>query len=432
MLFIGAVCCTLFVIYASLVPLNYTQLPLSVAWNKFLETPWLQLGIDRRADWVANGLIMIPSGFLAAGALDWNRRRRWALIVGSPLIILVLSTIVVAIEFVQVWFPPRVVSQNDIAAGLAGSFSGVALWWILGQNLLQKVEEFLKGEPGVERWYWVAQVGMLAICLYNLMPFDVILSLDELQAKYNSAKIVLLPFSDFDFSTKSIVFFAYAFLRIFPYGLLATTRLTSRVTLIRCWMWVLLFEAIKLPIHSRSSSATNIAAGMLGAVVIVYCAPIVWKTIRALDRSLTWFALASGWTAVMFAGFLLRFEHFVSDRQQIEERFKGIFTVPFARAHSSSEFEAGENILLKICVFAMLSGLLSTWCSQMNKRTRIWSVLLAGGWIIVVSCAIEVGQVFLEPLVPDATDLIIYAVGACAGVLAARMLVPPPGESRPS
>ncbi len=429
LLMIAAVCCTLFVIYASLVPLNYTALPLPVAWEKFLETPWLQLGIDRRADWVANGLIMLPSGFLAAGAVDWRRRRRLALILCSPLIILTLSAVVIAIEFVQIWFPPRVVSQNDIVAGLVGSVSGVVLWWIFGQSLLGKVEGFLKGEPGIERWHIVVNLGMLAICFYNLMPLDVILSFDELSAKYRLERFVWVPFSDFSFSSGSLIFFAYAFLRIFPYALLATTRLPLRLVILQSWLWVLLFELLKVPIYSRLASTTNVAAGLLGTLFIVYSAEYVWRVLRALDRSLVWFTLALGWTGIMFVGFFSRFDHLVSDPQKIEERFKGILTVPFARAHSSSEFDAGDNILLKLCVFALLSTLLSTWCSRLSPKIQKWCAMLAVVWVILVACAIEIGQVFLEPLVPDVTDLILYAAGACIGIVAARMLVPPPMRS---
>ena len=69
----GALFCLVFVVYASLVPLHYTAKPFDEAVDQFQKTPWFQLGVESRADWVANGLMMLPAGFLAAGAIDWRR-----------------------------------------------------------------------------------------------------------------------------------------------------------------------------------------------------------------------------------------------------------------------------------------------------------------------------------------------------------------------
>ncbi len=115
-----AIASLMFVIYASLVPLRYTPQPMEKTIELFKKTPWLKLEISSRADWVANGLIMLPSGFLAAGAVDWRRKKRWALLIASPLLAVALVAVVFAIEFFQLWFPPRVVSQNDIFAGAIG------------------------------------------------------------------------------------------------------------------------------------------------------------------------------------------------------------------------------------------------------------------------------------------------------------------------
>ena len=59
MLAAGALFSLTFVVYASLVPLNYTAKPFDETVAEFQKTPWFQLGIERRADWVANGLMML-------------------------------------------------------------------------------------------------------------------------------------------------------------------------------------------------------------------------------------------------------------------------------------------------------------------------------------------------------------------------------------
>ena len=56
-----------FVVYGSLVPLDYVALPLDHALAAFRNIPFLSLGLDSRADWVANGVLYAPLGSLAEG-----------------------------------------------------------------------------------------------------------------------------------------------------------------------------------------------------------------------------------------------------------------------------------------------------------------------------------------------------------------------------
>jgi hypothetical protein len=46
-----------FVVYGSLVPLEFRALPLDEAWSRFQHMPFLDLGLGSRADWVANGVL---------------------------------------------------------------------------------------------------------------------------------------------------------------------------------------------------------------------------------------------------------------------------------------------------------------------------------------------------------------------------------------
>jgi len=56
-----------FVIYGSLIPLNFTPRPFNEALVAFQTLPFLQrFGIEARVDWAVNLLLLIPVGFLAA------------------------------------------------------------------------------------------------------------------------------------------------------------------------------------------------------------------------------------------------------------------------------------------------------------------------------------------------------------------------------
>jgi glycopeptide antibiotics resistance protein len=47
---------------------------------------------------------------------------------------------------------------------------------------------------------------------------------------------------------------------------------------------------------------------------------------------------------------------------------------------------------------------------------------------MVLGLGIEVAQVFLPLLVPDATDFILYGIGALLGLLGFRMMIPMPAN----
>jgi VanZ family protein len=114
-MWLAALVYTAFVIYGSLVPLEFRAIPWDEAVARFTRDPFLELGIGSRADWVANLLLFIPLTYPVDG------RARGAAQVGAHvlarlLLIPVAIALSVGIEFTQLFFPQRTVSQNDIFA----------------------------------------------------------------------------------------------------------------------------------------------------------------------------------------------------------------------------------------------------------------------------------------------------------------------------
>ncbi len=421
----------LVVVYASLVPLNYTPLSFADAARRFHSVKWYDLGIELRADWVANGLIMIPPGFLAAGAVDWRRTSRRWLMIATPFIIALLIAAVFAIEFVQIWFPPRVVSQNDIFAGAIGSVAGVALWWGVGRAALDQIERLLLLPPGLAKWKLLANFSVLGLLVYNTMPMDVMMSLEELSTKWEAGHLRLIPFQDLALNRKSLLLLAIAGARLAPFALLTTLQGGMRSAVLQGIGLAVLLEIIKVPIFSRPASVTNMVATAAGVVAIAFAihtlsAQRVMRWLVAWDRSGLWLVGAMGWTAVMLLGFLARFDSIARDPAVIAQRMQGILVVPFARAHASSEFEAGENILVKVAVFGVLTFLLCGWCTRcLSAGTVRIAIVVSCVGCLLLGVGIEVTQAFLPPLVPDATDFLLYAFGALLGVVGFRMFMPP-------
>ncbi|MDH3281825.1 MAG: VanZ family protein, partial [Gammaproteobacteria bacterium] len=102
--------------YGSLVPFDYRALPLEEALSKFLAIPYRKLGVGSRADWIANLVLYVPLGYLAAAWAESSARLR-AWVLGRTLVLALFSLLVaVAVEFMQLFFPPRTVSLNDLVA----------------------------------------------------------------------------------------------------------------------------------------------------------------------------------------------------------------------------------------------------------------------------------------------------------------------------
>lgn len=173
-------------IYASLIPLDYTPVSWGDSISRWREIPWLNLQLYQRADWVANAIVVLPVGFLAAAAVGWGRRQRWQVLLAAPIIAVFLMGIVVGIELVQVWFPTRTVSLNDICAGVAGALLGSALWILVGRFVEHAAMRFLILPHWEQRLQWLCIGYVAIILLYSVLPLDLVLSRQEWSAKVNS------------------------------------------------------------------------------------------------------------------------------------------------------------------------------------------------------------------------------------------------------
>ncbi len=173
----------LFVVYGSLVPLQYVDRPWDDAVQAFRNIPFLTLGIDSRADWVANGVLYVPVGFLTAQMLIKKFK-------DLPLALLLViagggsMALAVTVEFVQLFFPQRTVSLNDILAECLGSLIGLALsaryahWF--GTLIASLV-----GKP--QRLTALALDGyVFAYLAFALFPYDFVVSWSELAARLDS------------------------------------------------------------------------------------------------------------------------------------------------------------------------------------------------------------------------------------------------------
>ena len=101
-----------FVVYGSLVPLDFSDHPLNYALTAFSPPPWSVIGPADRADWIANLVLYVPLAFLALAAS--HAARPGAGLLRDMATLLSLALLAITVEFLQIFFPPRTVSLKDL------------------------------------------------------------------------------------------------------------------------------------------------------------------------------------------------------------------------------------------------------------------------------------------------------------------------------
>lgn len=173
----------LFVIYGSLVPLDFNAIALDTAVSRFKAIPYLDLGAGARADWIANILLYIPLAYGASILLGIGKTISRRLLQAILVLIFCMAT-AVAIEFAQLFFPPRTVSLNDLLAETLGTVVGIGIWQFRGEYFNRLYRQLRWGNV------WSARAAaifyLLAYLTLCFFPFDFVTSWDELNAKLAS------------------------------------------------------------------------------------------------------------------------------------------------------------------------------------------------------------------------------------------------------
>ena len=172
-----------FVIYGSLVPLQFKARSMDSAIAAFQKIPFLKLGIESRADWISNGVLYVPVGILTVLALHAVLPRLTNLLV-LPFALIFCTALAVGVEFTQLFFPPRTVSQNDLMAELIGSVLGLVLVTRFSNWFASVFNSLLQDSQRL--FHLALDAYVVAYFAFALFPFDFLLSADEIANKANS------------------------------------------------------------------------------------------------------------------------------------------------------------------------------------------------------------------------------------------------------
>lgn len=389
-----------FVVYGSLVPLDFQNRPFAEAWAAFQAIPFLDLGVESRADWIANGVLYAPLGALGALALG-RGRAQW----GRSGIALTLALLLaVGIEFAQLFFPPRTVSQNDLIAEGIGSLAGVVAAHSLGHWFERWRRALLLDLPRL--------LGLLlptyavAYLLYCFFPFDLLLTRQELADKLagpNWGWLVARP-EGFSWLRLVLQAAAEAVLTV-PLGMLLARRgqtSAASAAVIGALLGVTV-ELGQLLIASGTSQGLSVLTRALGTGAGAALWPRWtahgseparrWIDRQAAALAVPWLALlclASGWGRHPWGG-LDR----VAPAWQ-ETRFQ-----PFYYHYYTSEAIALTSLGSVAVMFAPLAVL--AWA----RRSAAGAAATLAACVSVV---VETGKLFLHGAHPDPTNVLIAAL----------------------
>lgn len=413
------------VVYGSLLPFAYAPRDFSEALSAFRALQLLDLGMLDRADWIANGVLFAPLGALIYASFAGTRA---SLICALGAFVL-SGLIAVALEFAQLYFPPRTVSLNDLVSEAIGSVAGIVLWMAAAPRTVRVISTLRAGGQGMLR-----AVLLLYALLYlglSFFPYDFVVSLREFTA-VNGARPAWFSLAQycsgsFDCARRGAV----EIVASAPIGMLLASILN------RAWRPRLLVAAL--------------AGALLGAVIEFGQAFLVTGNPHAVSvgTRATGFAIGAGIWQALVSGVLsglyrrrrllvvLALGPYLLTLAYANKWFTGspatpgtvgaildkLNFTPFYYHYYSSEAVALTSTLLYFALYFPLGAMWSLWRgSRPCHALCVGVVALAAALLAVV---MEAGKLWFASLPPDPSDVVIAAIAAALGVwLTSRILAP--------
>jgi len=143
----------LFVIYGSLMPFQFQSRDFDDALAHYLASEADGIaGISWR-DFLTNIALFVPLGFLGAGALLASPPRSTKIL---SLLLVIGGTCLLSalIEFLQLYFPPRVSWTYDVVGNCLGSFGGYLAWKTAGPAFLVLIEQCSAAQRSLLKISW--------------------------------------------------------------------------------------------------------------------------------------------------------------------------------------------------------------------------------------------------------------------------------------
>ena len=423
----------LFVFYGSWVPLHFVRLPLADALNQFSALPFLDQRIESATDWATNFLLLIPLSFLWAQRFLPDQRGFASVFTRIFLVTLGIG-LAFALEFSQLYFPPRTVSQKDILALSLGVIAGSAAQFRWGAVVEDWLSMLWQHESHRVRVIRLLHVYLLVLFVFNMLPLDLTLSLVELYHKWREGRVILIPFEGIKGGLfTSLYSIATDILVWMPVGIFLA--LERKSSLLRVAVTGLLLsaaiEVAQLFVYSRVSDTTDILLAGIGSVaggILVNKGRNLVGSLRDV-RAGFWSLLWLAWILVVLGVFWFPYDFDLSAATP-GTAWAALTRLPFLMLYQNTEFRAVNELLRKIGFFLPVGVLWALRNRSMGKeffRTN----RRFGEFLVIASLPliVEGGQLFLPGKYADLTDALLEACGALLGIVLVRWVLD--GHHRP-
>lgn len=409
-----------FVVYGSLVPLDFHPHPFDEAWRKFLHIRYLSLGVVSRADWVANIVLYLPLSFLGAA---WASRAAAGRQVGRafyPLIFGLCVTLAVGIEFTQQFFPPRTVSLNDLLAETIGTALGIVLWDRSRGRVPRLMHALRGGGAGaVQAAMIMYVVGYIALSLF---PYDFLVSLSELRGKLATDRygwwVAGTAAQPLVWTFKLVA----EVLAVAPLGTLLSLALVDRggasygrSTVLGLVLGTAI-EGTQLFLVSGVSQGVSVLTRGLGIPLGIWIHEYLRR--GGLRNLMAYFHLVIIATAIPYVCLVAvlngwRWEGWTGVDQALS-RLPHIRVMPFYYHYYTSEPVAVFSFLSQFGMYLPIGLGVWGWHRARGIAAHGGLAVRAAIYAAVTALIVEIGKLFLPAKHPDLTDVLIAAFAAWA------------------
>lgn len=389
-------------------------------WRRFLLVRYIEHGSDQRADWTANLLMIVPLGFMLTAGL-WPRYARWWRI-GAALAALCLTiSYVVAVKFVQLWFP-RTVTINYITAQSIGAAIGV-LAYGFGHARLGLAVHHLRfgGRSGLIVTLSLASIAAFA---FTLVPFDIVVSSQDVAERLARLPQALFVVPGTGRSTAlRLVLLLGAMGLAVPMGMLLEAIRPGRSSFLIAVTASVAMTAMLIP--SLFVISTNPALVTIPLHVIGFCAGawlMRWLGRQDVAAGRPWVKRAAWISIPFYLGVVAVIKGLAgTDWRALDvalaDRFDPRRLLPLWTYYNISKAQAVLSLVTHLALYAPVGMLL--WAIAGSGRGRAWQAALLG---LMLSAAMEAARGFGPGFSLDVNNLAVGAIAAGLGMMLARFL----------
>jgi VanZ family protein len=411
-----------FVIYGSFVPLNFNNVSVDLALQQFLTLPFLDFTIVNRSDWFTNFLLLTPLSYGLLFVLP-STKNTIGLIFKLFVLLLLLMSLSVIIEFVQMFLADRVSSFKDVFAQFLGILTGFMLFYFSHQVVSRQLLQLVEGRQQ-DKWSFYASAILIIFTLYNVMPLDLSVSPVEIYNKWVGGKINAVPFQ-----SGADPLLEYWFGVISDIGIwaliaalyLKSNKYSNQAVLLRCVVLALVVELLQLFVLSRYSDITDVITAAIGTILVIKLFPLfaAKHQLSATDDRKTDLQKVLSvelylilW-CLLLAVFALYPAELIQSKTEFLNRWSGFFSVPLETYWRGNPYSAITQLLRKV-VLAFPLGLLIAAVAfkyQIHRKYHIYAALVG----VVYLLLLELTQLILVNKVAVLSDVLLNLGGLYLG-----------------